>query len=151
MARHNKWNNVLKIYHLCYNILFTHHYYLVSSQVLDARDPMGTRSSHIESFMKKEKQHKHLIFVLNKCDLVPTWVTVRNCSFIIIAQKLMKGKCSHCLSPSHPSPSLSHLSLLLPLSLSPPTPILRATWCQDTNSSSKFLFKNVNLKCSRGE
>ena len=48
------------------------------SQVLDARDPMGTRSSHIESFMKKEKQHKHLIFVLNKCDLVPTWVTVRN-------------------------------------------------------------------------
>lgn len=46
-------------------------------QVLDARDPMGTRSSHIESFMKKEKQHKHLIFVLNKCDLVPTWVTQR--------------------------------------------------------------------------
>lgn len=39
---------------------------------------MGTRSSHIESFMKKEKQHKHLIFVLNKCDLVPTWVTVSN-------------------------------------------------------------------------
>ncbi|KAJ7373904.1 Nucleolar GTP-binding protein 2 [Desmophyllum pertusum] len=31
-------------------------------QVIDARDPMGTRSSHIESFMKKEKQHKHLIF-----------------------------------------------------------------------------------------
>lgn len=28
--------------------------------------------------MKKEKQHKHLIFVLNKCDLVPTWVTVSN-------------------------------------------------------------------------
>lgn len=46
-------------------------------QVLDARDPMGTRSSHIESFMRKEKQHKHLIFVLNKCDLVPTWVTQR--------------------------------------------------------------------------
>lgn len=46
-------------------------------QVLDARDPIGTRSTHIESFMKKEKQHKHLIFVLNKCDLVPTWVTQR--------------------------------------------------------------------------
>lgn len=46
-------------------------------QVLDSRDPMGTRCSHIESFLKKEKQHKHLIFVLNKCDLVPTWVTVR--------------------------------------------------------------------------
>nr|XP_058969591.1 nucleolar GTP-binding protein 2-like [Pocillopora verrucosa] len=48
-----------------------------AAEVLDARDPMGTRSSHIESFMKKEKQHKHLIFVLNKCDLVPTWVTQR--------------------------------------------------------------------------
>ncbi|GBM74321.1 Nucleolar GTP-binding protein 2 [Araneus ventricosus] len=46
-------------------------------QVLDARDPMGTRSKHIENFMKKEKPHKQLIFVLNKCDLVPTWVTQR--------------------------------------------------------------------------
>lgn len=46
-------------------------------QVLDARDPMGTRSPHIEEFMKNEKKHKHLIFILNKCDLVPTWVTKR--------------------------------------------------------------------------
>lgn len=46
-------------------------------QVLDVRDPMGTRSKHIETFMKKEKPHKHLVFVLNKCDLVPTWVTQR--------------------------------------------------------------------------
>jgi nuclear GTP-binding protein len=37
---------------------------------------MGTRSPHIESFMKREKPHKHLCFVLNKCDLVPTWVVV---------------------------------------------------------------------------
>merc|ERR1712029_700629 len=44
-------------------------------QVLDARDPMGTRSQHIEKYMKSEKTHKHLIFVLNKVDLVPTWVT----------------------------------------------------------------------------
>ena len=27
--------------------------------------------------MKKNCPHKHLIFVLNKCDLVPTWVTAR--------------------------------------------------------------------------
>ncbi|XP_063092168.1 nucleolar GTP-binding protein 2 [Cavia porcellus] len=46
-------------------------------QVLDARDPMGTRSPHIESYLKKEKPWKHLIFVLNKCDLVPTWATKR--------------------------------------------------------------------------
>eukprot|EP00794_Sanderia_malayensis_P004810 gene4810-5440_t len=46
-------------------------------QVLDARDPMGTRSRHIEKYMRDEKPHKHLIFVLNKCDLVPTWTTRR--------------------------------------------------------------------------
>ncbi|KAE8289084.1 Nucleolar GTP-binding protein 2 Autoantigen NGP-1 [Larimichthys crocea] len=46
-------------------------------QVLDARDPMGTRSKSIEAYMKKEKSWKHLIFVLNKCDLIPTWVTKR--------------------------------------------------------------------------
>ncbi|SCU77288.1 LAMI_0A00540g1_1 [Lachancea mirantina] len=42
--------------------------------VLDARDPLGTRCASVEEYMKKEAPHKHLIFVLNKCDLVPTWV-----------------------------------------------------------------------------
>eukprot|EP01135_Chromosphaera_perkinsii_P007637 Nk52_evm93s914 gene=Nk52_evmTU93s914 len=44
-------------------------------QVLDARDPMGTRSLHIEKYIKREKAHKHVVLILNKCDLVPTWVT----------------------------------------------------------------------------
>eukprot|EP00456_Euglypha_rotunda_P040150 TRINITY_DN3098_c0_g1_i4.p1 TRINITY_DN3098_c0_g1~~TRINITY_DN3098_c0_g1_i4.p1 ORF type:complete len:361 (+),score=65.77 TRINITY_DN3098_c0_g1_i4:42-1085(+) len=45
-------------------------------QVLDARDPMGTRSRRIEEELKtSERRHKHLVFILNKCDLVPTWVT----------------------------------------------------------------------------
>lgn len=46
-------------------------------QVLDARDPLGTRSPYIENFLRTEKPHKHLIFILNKVDLVPTWVTQR--------------------------------------------------------------------------
>ncbi|KAI9599359.1 NUC091 domain-containing protein [Syncephalis fuscata] len=45
--------------------------------VLDARDPLGTRCRNVETYLSKEAQHKHLIFVLNKCDLVPTWVTAR--------------------------------------------------------------------------
>lgn len=48
-------------------------------QVLDARDPNGTRSKYIEQYIRKEKPHKHIVFVLNKCDLIPTWATVRNC------------------------------------------------------------------------
>ena len=31
----------------------------------------------IQEYLRKEKTHKHLIFVLNKVDLVPTWVTQR--------------------------------------------------------------------------
>jgi len=46
-------------------------------QVLDARDPAGTRSPHVEKYLRDHARHKHLIFVLNKCDLVPTWVTRR--------------------------------------------------------------------------
>ncbi|KNE55475.1 hypothetical protein AMAG_01366 [Allomyces macrogynus ATCC 38327] len=45
--------------------------------VLDARDPMGTRCRNVETYIKKECPHKHLMFLLNKCDLVPTWVTAR--------------------------------------------------------------------------
>jgi len=46
-------------------------------QVLDARDPLGTRGYYVEKYLKTQCQNKHLILVLNKCDLVPTWVTAR--------------------------------------------------------------------------
>ncbi|OMH85491.1 Nucleolar GTP-binding protein 2 [Zancudomyces culisetae] len=45
--------------------------------VLDARDPVGTRCRQVEKYISKEAPHKHLIYVLNKVDLVPTWVTSR--------------------------------------------------------------------------
>ena len=44
--------------------------------VLDARDPLGTRCRSIEKYLREEAPHKHLVFVLNKCDLVPTSVAV---------------------------------------------------------------------------
>jgi len=54
-------------------------------QVLDARDPEGTRCKHLEQYMKKNCAHKHLVLVLNKCDLIPTWyevtVAISNISF----------------------------------------------------------------------
>ena len=43
--------------------------------VLDARNPNGTRSKALENHLKKNCPAKHLVFVLNKCDLVPTAVT----------------------------------------------------------------------------
>lgn len=46
-------------------------------QVLDARDPIGTRSKTVEGYLREQAPHKQLIFVLNKCDLVPSWVTSR--------------------------------------------------------------------------
>ena len=44
--------------------------------VLDARDPLGTRCRSVEKYMREEAPHKHLLFLLNKCDLVPTTVAV---------------------------------------------------------------------------
>lgn len=44
--------------------------------VLDARDPLGTRCRSVEKYIKEEAPHKHLLFLLNKCDLVPTNVAV---------------------------------------------------------------------------
>lgn len=44
--------------------------------VLDARDPEGTRCRSVEKYIKEEAPHKHLLFVLNKCDLIPTSVAV---------------------------------------------------------------------------
>lgn len=39
-------------------------------QVVDARDPMGTRCRHLEWYLRKEARQKHMIILLNKCDLV---------------------------------------------------------------------------------
>ncbi|KAI6133678.1 NGP1NT-domain-containing protein, partial [Pisolithus croceorrhizus] len=45
--------------------------------ILDARDPLGTMCESVLEYLKKEKAHKHVVLVINKCDLVPNWVTVR--------------------------------------------------------------------------
>lgn len=44
--------------------------------VLDARDPIGTTCRTIQDYIKNDAPHKHLIYVLNKCDLVPSGVAV---------------------------------------------------------------------------
>jgi nuclear GTP-binding protein len=38
--------------------------------VLDARDPEGTRCKFLEQHIRKNARHKHLLLLLNKCDLV---------------------------------------------------------------------------------
>jgi nuclear GTP-binding protein len=42
-------------------------------QVIDARDPMGTRNSNFERELRKNHPHKKLVLLLNKCDLIPAW------------------------------------------------------------------------------
>lgn len=68
--------------------------------VLDARDPLGTRCRSVEKYIKEEAPHKHLIFVLNKCDLVPTRVAVSSSRYFI----------SYFSLPLFPSPSVPSLS-----------------------------------------
>ncbi|KAF9642503.1 NGP1NT-domain-containing protein [Thelephora ganbajun] len=45
--------------------------------ILDARDPIGTMCESVLEYVKKEKAHKQVVLVINKCDLVPNWVTAR--------------------------------------------------------------------------
>lgn len=74
--------------------------------VIDARDPEGTRCRGIEKYIREEAPHKHLIFVLNKCDLVPTGVAVSLLSPFICL-------CLEFFIPHHPlaqaMPSLSQV------------------------------------------
>jgi len=44
--------------------------------VLDSRDPLGTLCESVLEYIRKEKAHKRVVLVINKCDLVPSWVTV---------------------------------------------------------------------------
>lgn len=59
-------------------------------QVLDARNPMGTRCGHLERHIKKDKPFKHVVLLLNKCDLVPNnvaeqWVRVLSKEYPTVA------------------------------------------------------------------
>jgi len=45
--------------------------------IIDARNVPGTRCTMIERHIAKHASHKHLIFVVNKVDLVPNWVAKR--------------------------------------------------------------------------
>lgn len=44
-------------------------------QIVDARNVPGTRCYHVERHIKQHASHKHLITIINKCDLVPAWCT----------------------------------------------------------------------------
>ncbi|KAI4835775.1 nucleolar GTP-binding protein 2 [Plasmodium brasilianum] len=43
-------------------------------EVLDARDPVGTRCKRVEQNIKKHRSNKHIILLINKIDLIPTSV-----------------------------------------------------------------------------
>lgn len=46
-------------------------------QVVDARDPMGTRCRRLERYLKEHRSAKHLVLVINKVDLVPPQIARR--------------------------------------------------------------------------
>ena len=52
--------------------------------ILDARDPLGTMCESVLEYMRKEKAHKQVVLIINKCDLVPNWVTVGTCFFVVL-------------------------------------------------------------------
>ncbi|ANQ10488.1 Autoantigen ngp-1 [Plasmodium coatneyi] len=59
-------------------------------EVLDARDPIGTRCRRLEENLKKDRPNKHIILIINKVDLVPTsvaqkWIKILSKEYPTIA------------------------------------------------------------------
>ena len=66
--------------------------------VLDARDPEGTRCRSIEKYIREEAAHKHLVFVLNKTDLVPTTIAVStHPSLLTVPLSTAKSRLLSCI------------------------------------------------------
>ncbi len=81
--------------------------------VLDARDPLGTRCRSVEKYIREEAPHKHLLFILNKCDLVPTKVAVCVQPFSSISSAYLFGTQHHARHSSSQDliPGLRGLSM----------------------------------------
>ncbi|CRG95743.1 GTPase, putative [Plasmodium gallinaceum] len=59
-------------------------------EVLDARDPIGTRCKKLEESLKKDRPNKHIILIINKIDLIPTsvaekWIKILSKEYPTIA------------------------------------------------------------------
>ncbi|GAU93173.1 hypothetical protein RvY_05152 [Ramazzottius varieornatus] len=79
-------------------------------EVLDARDPMGTRCFQLETSVLESGPNKRLVLVLNKCDLIPkenllAWLKYLRLEFPTIAFKAstqnQKSHLSHSKVPVH--------------------------------------------------
>lgn len=66
--------------------------------ILDARDPEGTRCRHVEQYLRNEAPHKHLVFLLNKCDLIPSSVVSLYLFFLFFL--LCRGPIAKSRDPS---------------------------------------------------
>lgn len=72
-------------------------------QVLDARDPEGTRCRFLEQHIRRNARHKHLLLLLNKCDLVRVG-NVHRCAATPACQVCLAcnvhAVCPVCCSPA---------------------------------------------------
>lgn len=72
-------HNVFINCHIMY-LSSSFHYKVVDSsdvvvQVLDVKHTQGTSCHHLEKRLKENCKHKHVILLLNKCDLILAWAT----------------------------------------------------------------------------
>ncbi|KAI8062077.1 P-loop containing nucleoside triphosphate hydrolase protein [Gongronella butleri] len=86
-------------------------------EILDARDPIGTRTKHVERMIMDSGVNKKIILVLNKIDLVPrdnveAWLKYLRNEYPAIAFKASTQSQRHNLSQSHVSTQMASENLL---------------------------------------
>lgn len=69
--------------------------------ILDARDPLGTLCESTLEYIRKEKAHKQVVLVINKCDLVPSWVTVCHFHYILHSYETSDSMTGTIYSAAH--------------------------------------------------
>lgn len=70
-------------------------------QVLDARDPLGTRCVEVERFIRKTNPSKRILLLLNKIDLVPREVAEKWLKYLREEMPTLAFKCSTQKQSTH--------------------------------------------------
>lgn len=69
----------------------------VLSRIFDPRDPFDTLCESVLEYIRKEKAHNQVVLVIDKCNLIPNWVTICHLPVGDLAVSTPPSPCSQLL------------------------------------------------------